>query len=95
MRKMFARNSRYARQQTYRITIADGRVVTAVRLPLPQSLPLAGYHQNAQADRLDLLAARYLKDATFFWWLCDANNALAPDALAARPLIGIPKGNGL
>ena len=92
---MFASSSRYAQQQTYTVTTTDDRVVTAVRLPLSQSLPLAGYHQNTQADRLDLLAARYLRDATFFWWLCDANNALAPDALAARPLIGIPKGNGL
>jgi hypothetical protein len=91
---MFTSNSRYAQQQTYTVTMADGRVVTAVRLPLPQSLSLAGYHPRSTGDRLDLLAARYLKDATFFWWLCDANNAPAPDALAARPLIGIPKGNG-
>jgi hypothetical protein len=91
---MFARNSRYAQQQIYPIAMADGRVVTAVRLPLPQSRPLAGYHPRVQDDRLDLLAARYLNDATFFWSLCDANNIVAPDALAARPLIGIPKGNG-
>jgi hypothetical protein len=90
---MFGANSRYAQQQTYPVTLADGRVVTAVRLPLPQSLPLTGYHPRSQGDRLDLLAARYLKDATFFWWLCDANNAPAADALAARPLIGIPKGS--
>jgi hypothetical protein len=92
---MFASNSRYAQQQTYTVTTADGRVVTAVRLPLPQSRPLAGYHPRSEGERLDLLAGRYLKDATFFWRLCDANNAPAPDALAARPLIGIPKESGL
>jgi hypothetical protein len=91
---MFASNSRYAQQQTYTVTTADGRVVTAVRLPLPRALPLAGYHPHVAGDRLDLIAARYLGDATFFWRLCDANDALAPDALAARPLIGIPKANG-
>ena len=92
---MFASDSRYAQQQTYTVTMADGRVVAAVRLPLPQLLPLAGYRPRITGERLDLLAARYLNDATFFWRLCDANNAPAPDALAARPLIGIPKANGL
>jgi hypothetical protein len=88
---MFGSSSRYAQQKTYTVTTADGRVVTAVQLPLPQALILAGYHPRAEGDRLDLLAARYLKDATAFWRLCDANNAPAADALAARPLIGIPK----
>ena len=69
----------------------DGRVVTAVRLPLPAPLPLAGLHPRKQGDRLDLLAARYLKDPTLFWRLCDANDVLVADALAARPLIGIPR----
>jgi hypothetical protein len=82
---MFASSSRYAQQQTYTVTTADGRVVTAVKPPLRQTLILAGYHPRGEGDRLDLLAARYLKDATAF------NNAPAPDALAARPLIGIPK----
>lgn len=88
---MFAANSRYAAMPTYTVTLPDGRVVTAVRLPLPAPLPLAGYHPRSQGDRLDLLAARYLKDATLFWRLCDANNAPVADALAARPLIGIPR----
>jgi hypothetical protein len=44
-------------------------------------------------DRLDLLAARYLNDATWFWKLCDTNNSVSPDALNARPLVGIPPGS--
>jgi len=88
---MFASNSRYANMQTYTMTLPDGRVVTAVRLPLPTPLPLAGFHPRGQGDRLDLLAARYLKDATLFWRLCDANNAPVADALAQRALIGIPR----
>jgi hypothetical protein len=35
-----------------------------------------------------------LKDPTFFWQLCDSNNAPAPDALAAADLVGIPKTSG-
>jgi hypothetical protein len=89
---MFAANSRYAGLVTYTVTMPDGSTVTATRLPLPSPRALAGYHRRVTGDRLDLLAARYLKDPTFFWRICDANNAPAPDALNARDLIGIPKG---
>ena len=41
-------------------------------------------------DRLDLLAFQYLDDATAFWRICDANNAMVAGTLAARPLIAIP-----
>jgi len=49
-----------------------------------------GYYRRAGSQRLDLIAAHFLKDSTTFWQLCDANNAVVPDALAARDLIGIP-----
>ena len=89
---MFSPNSRYAGLATYTVTLPDGTMVTATRLPLPDPLALAGYHRRVVGDRLDLLAARYLKDPTFFWQLCDSNNAPVPDALNARDLIGIPRG---
>jgi hypothetical protein len=90
---MFASNSRYVKLTTYPVTLPDGRVVTATRLPQPPAqLALAGYHTRAQGDRLDLIAARYLQDATLFWKLCDANGTPVAAALEARPLIGIPRG---
>jgi hypothetical protein len=90
---MFAANSRYANLGTYAVTLKDRRVVTATRLwQSPAALALAGYHTRVQGDRLDLLAARYLKDPTLFWKLCDANGTPAAAALEARPLIGIPLG---
>jgi hypothetical protein len=89
---MFAPNSRYAGLATYNVTLPDGRTVTATRLALPRPLALAGYHRRVAGDRLDLLAPRYLRDPTFFWRICDSNNAPAPDALNARDLVGIPKG---
>jgi len=89
---MFAPNSRYYGLATYTVTLPDGTIITAVRSALPNPLALAGYHRRVVGDRLDLLAARYLKDPTLFWQLCDSNNAPAPDALAAAPLVGIPKG---
>ncbi len=51
---------------------------------------MLGYQQSTGTDRLDLLAFRYLTDATAFWRICDANNAMVPAALAARALIAIP-----
>jgi hypothetical protein len=90
---MFAANSRYAKLAQYTVTMPDGTIVTATKLPVaPASLGLAGYHTAQQNDRLDLLAARYLNDPTLFWKLCDANGTPVPDALEARPLIGIPLG---
>jgi hypothetical protein len=77
---------------TYLVTLPDGRTVTAVKLPLPSAAAPVGYHPRVVGDRLDLLAARYLADPTVFWKLCDANDTVSPDALAARPLIGIPQG---
>ena len=34
-----------------------------------------------ERQRLDLLAAQFLQDATAFWRLCDANNVMHPDEL--------------
>jgi hypothetical protein len=90
---VFFPGSRYLGLGSYTATQRDGTTVSVTRLPLPAQPPLAGYHRRLVGERLDLVAARYPKDATAFWKLCDANNALSPDALAAADLIGIPRGN--
>jgi hypothetical protein len=88
---MFMAGSRYENMQTYKVKRPDGREVTATRLPLPSPAPLVGYHRRLVDQRLDHIAAVYLKDATTFWRLCDANGSVVPDALAARDLVGIPR----
>ncbi|HLA20237.1 MAG TPA: hypothetical protein VJZ74_02140 [Pseudolabrys sp.] len=88
---MFFPGSRYAKMDTYTVTQADGRMVTAVKLPLPLDTPLVGYHRRLVEQRLDHIAAHYLGDATAFWRLCDAGDAVVPDALVAHELIGIPQ----
>lgn len=88
---MFMPGSRYEKMPTYTVTQANGREVTAVRLPLPNPGALAGYHRRLVGQRLDHIAAVYLKDATAFWRLCDANNSVVPDALATRDLVGVPR----
>jgi hypothetical protein len=87
---MFFRGSRYENAGTYHIRKPDGTVVAVTRLHSPSPTPPAGYYRHLEGQRLDQIAAGYLGDATAFWRLCDANNVVVPDALAARDLIGIP-----
>ena len=91
---MFFPGSRYQKQATYLVTRADGTQVAVTRLPLPLPAKLLGFHRRHEGQRLDLIAAHYLADATTFWRLCDADNHMAPDALAAHDLIGIPAKEG-
>lgn len=88
---MFSAGSRYlSAGQPYLVTLPDGTQVLATPLPLPQPAPVLGYHPRRSTDRLDLLAFRYLNDATAFWRICDTNNAMVAGTLAARSLIAIP-----
>jgi hypothetical protein len=91
---MFFPGSRYANSGTYTLTLPGGTTVAVTRLPLPSNRTLTGFHRRQQGQRLDLMASRYLADPTTFWQLCDANNAMVPDALAAHNLIGIPSRGG-
>jgi hypothetical protein len=87
---MFFPGSRYQTQTTYTTVLPDGRVVTAVQLPLPSNPPVIGYHKRVQSERPDLIANHYLGDATTTWRLCDANNAMTPEALNGRALVAVP-----
>ncbi len=89
---MFTPDSRYANQPTYTVTLADGSQARAVVPAAPNPSPVIGYHQRLGEERLDLVAVQYLNASTGFWRLCDANNAMVAGALAARLLIGIPRG---
>jgi len=93
---MFASNSRYYQLGTYTITLANGQIAIATRLPLPPTspVPLLGYYTVRQNDRLDNIAERYLNGPTFFWQLCNANNSPSAASLIARPLVGLPKAGG-
>jgi hypothetical protein len=87
---MFTPTSRYANAGTYQVTLPDGSVVTATRIPLPVTRDPIGWHPRAEGERLDLIAYRYLQDPTRFWQLCEANDAVVPDALGQHDLITIP-----
>jgi hypothetical protein len=69
---------------------ANGSVIQVTRLPLPGPAVVLGFFRRTHVQRLDLIANRFLADPTASWRLCDANNAVVPDALANRDLVGIP-----
>jgi hypothetical protein len=87
---MFAPNSRYAIAGTYTIRTAKGANVTVSRLPVRARPLVRGLHTRTEGQRPDGIAAHYLADATAFWRLCDAGDAVAPDALAARDRVAVP-----
>jgi hypothetical protein len=87
---MFLANSRYATAGTYATRTSSGAEVRAVRLPIRARPEVRGFHRRVEPQRPDLIAAHYLGDATASWRLCDAGDAVAPDALAARALIAVP-----
>jgi len=91
---MFSSRSRYWQVPTDSTRAPDGREVKVVRFPLRPVPPLAGYHRLLDGQRLDHIAAHYLKDPAAFWRLCDANGTICPDALAARDLVGVPVKQG-
>ncbi len=88
---MFFPGSRYIATGTYQVTLADGTVVTAARLPLPAGRPVLGWYRRTSGERLDLLAANFVDDATGAWQLGWTNAAVSLDALAAHELIAIPR----
>jgi hypothetical protein len=87
---MFFPNSRYANAVIDTARTSTGATVTVVRLPIRSRPAVRGFHARNDTQRLDMIAAHYLGDATAFWRLCDAADAIAPDALAARALVAIP-----
>jgi hypothetical protein len=89
---VFFSGSRYLGLGIYSATLRSGTTVTVTTLPLPAQAPLAGYHRRLVGERLDLVAARHLRNPTAFWELCDDNNAVSPDALGAAARIGIRAG---
>jgi hypothetical protein len=89
---MFTATSRYARAGTVTVTTARGETVMAIRLPVRQRPPAGAVHPRTEGQRLDHIASHYLADATVFWQLCDASDAVAPDALAARDDVEVPDG---
>lgn len=94
----FAANSRYLGISVATLQYGDRTVVYLTRrfLPAPSEFQTVQEHTVKQNERLDHIASQYLGDPTLFWRVCDANNAMRPDALTETPgrilLITLPQG---
>ena len=88
---MFSDRSRYKQIPVDSVELPNARAVAVVRFPVRGRPPLLGYHQRQTDQRLDHIAAFYLKDAAAFWLLCDENRSRSPHALHSHALVGIPK----
>ena len=86
----FPADSRYYGTTPLSYVSPTGEAITylarrIVPQPGPPNFATIAQHTVRQADRLDLIAAKYLGDPLIFWLICDANGAIDPDELTATP----------
>jgi hypothetical protein len=84
---LFEGGSRYYGLEPLTLTVAGRVVVYLPRrfVPSPARFQLLEEHTVMSGERPDHIAAQLLGDPTLFWRLCDANNALRPEALTETP----------
>ncbi len=85
---VFAPDSRYHGLPTAQTRLPDGRTVAYVMrrfLPRPENFATLQTVTLAAGQRTDQLAAQYLGVAEQWWRLADANGAMLPEAMVARP----------
>jgi len=82
-RSLFAPTSRYYGLEIETISHNGVPVAYLSRRFVPpiSRFQLLQEHAVAEGQRLDNITAQYLGDATLFWRLCDANNAMRPQEL--------------
>ena len=84
----FPVTSRYYGAETAELKTAGGKTVVYLRrrfVPPPENFELLLEHTVADGERLDNIATRYFGDPELFWRICDANGAMEPAELTARP----------
>ncbi len=79
--------------ETYEVKDIRGRSVFALPTPEPPGETSVGRHVKKENQRIDHLAAAYLRDANGFWRIAEVNGAVLPDALLERELLEIPAPN--
>jgi hypothetical protein len=65
-----------------------GRVVSYLPrrfVPPPSQFQMLEEHSVVAGERLDHIAAQHMGEPTLFYRVCDANNALRPEALTETP----------
>jgi hypothetical protein len=78
---MFDSHSRYSTIETAEYITPDGRKISYKRrrfLPNGETHRLMVEVTVTEGDRLDLIAARTLRDPEHFWRICDASEVMNP-----------------
>jgi hypothetical protein len=84
----FTAQSRYYGLAVARITRPDGTTISYVGrrfIPPASSFAVLQRHRVLQGERVDVLAGQAYGDPLLYWRLCDANQALAPEDVTAKP----------
>jgi hypothetical protein len=79
--------SRYYGAQIEDYTLPDGTPVKYLArriLPQPDIYASVQNYVIVDSDRLDNLAAKFLRDPILYWMICDANGATDPDELTSQ-----------
>jgi hypothetical protein len=86
----FPTDSRYYGSAVLQYTAPNGQTIPylaprVVPQPGARSFATINRYTLRQGDRLDLIAAKYLGDPLMAWLICDANGAMRPQDLVAKP----------
>lgn len=80
-----------SRYEEFEVFKDGGRECLGVRLPVEiPPRPDDRFHTVVTGDRLDVLAQRYLGDASLWWVICDCNNLPLPPRLMPGTFLRIP-----
>ncbi|MCX6674681.1 MAG: hypothetical protein NTY37_12995 [Methanothrix sp.] len=82
---MFFKTSRYQSVGNHQIMDREGRTILYKKIRFIPPPKAAAVHTVREGERLDHIAHSFYRDPERFWAICDANYALWPDDLVARP----------
>lgn len=88
---VFLPTSRYASIEQEKLVLPCGRVIVYLKrrfVPPTESFVEIQKHIIQEGDRLDRIAHKSVGDPEQFWRICDANNAMHPEALTAEDRAG-------
>ncbi len=82
---MFFKGSRYESVENHEIKDASGRAILYKKIRFIPRQRTVAVHTVREGERLDHIAHNHYRDPERFWAICDANSAMWPDDLVARP----------
>ncbi len=82
---MFFKGSRYDSVGNHQVMDRDGRTILYKKIRIIPRQRAGAVHIVREGERLDHIAHSHYRDPERFWAICDANLAMWPDDLVAKP----------